>query len=146
MVTRLFLSFTMKSIKFLVLALVLASFYSCSSLMDIASALAELPDTSSSSSTSSYTNSYSSNTPSSASYQSSSSTTTTTPKKTRVKVECWACKGTGKSVSRTYPATYGVEANEAKREYCKYCGKRDRPHTHKNCTACKGLGYTYEYK
>lgn len=132
----------MKTIKILLFLFIAFIFHSCQSLMEIAGALSTISDTTSSSSTSNNTSSYS-NTTSYSSYNTNSSTTS---KKTKVKVNCWACKGTGRSVSKTYPATYGVAANEIKREYCKYCEKYDKPHTHKICTACKGLGHTYEYK
>lgn len=140
----------MKHIKFLSLFFIGIALCSCASLVDFANAISEASEASSSSSSSSansYTSSYS-NTSSSSSSSSSYGTTSssTTQKKTRVRVECWACKGTGKTAARTYPATYGQTENEIKREYCKYCGKTDRPHTHKSCTACKGVGYTYEYK
>lgn len=144
----------MKHIKLFLFFFIGIALCSCASLVDFANAISEVSGASSSSSSSSssgsassYTSSYS-NTNSSSSSSPSYSTTSSSisQRKTRVRVECWACKGTGKTVARIYPATYGQTENEMKREYCKYCGQKDRPHTHKSCTACKGLGYTYEYK
>ena len=151
MVTRLsFLLYSMKYIKFLIAAFVVILLNSCAALFDFADALSEISNTTNNTSSASHSSSSSNSNAYTSSYNTSSSSYSTssssTPKKTRVKVECWACKGTGKSSSRNYPATYGLAANEIKYEYCKYCGKKDKVHTHKTCTACKGLGYTYEYK
>jgi hypothetical protein len=50
---------------------------------------------------------------------------------------CTACRGTGQSSSVTYPPNYGTPTVD---EWCSTCKAMRKPHTHKLCLSCGGLG------
>lgn len=57
--------------------------------------------------------------------------------KQREPQRCGVCNGTGYSNSVIYPPNYGTPTVD---EWCNICKSRRKPHTHKPCYSCGGLG------
>jgi hypothetical protein len=51
--------------------------------------------------------------------------------------KCGVCNGTGNSNSVVYPPNYGTPSAD---EWCNICKSWRKPHTHKPCYSCGGLG------